>query len=189
LGRLFSFQDLFVATENFECALALTLQFEGGYSDHPADPGGATNMGITRATLTRARGRPVGKAEIMALSRKEAAAIYRRLYWDAVRADELPSGLDIAMFDFAVNSGPAAACKALRSCLGLTEKSATPDRLIEAAKQVDVASTVRALCAQRLSFLHRLKSFRFFGRGWQSRVRGVEEAAGALSAWVESPKR
>ncbi len=81
-----------MARENFERALALVLKHEGGYVDHPADPGGATNRGVTRATLAAWRGRPVSKAEVRALTRLEASAIYRKNYWDAVRADELPAG-------------------------------------------------------------------------------------------------
>jgi lysozyme family protein len=169
-----------MSAENFEPALALILYFEGGYADHPVDPGGATNMGITRATLARARGRPVGKAEVMALSRAEAAAIYRRSYWDHVHGDALPDGVDLAMFDYAVNSGPAAALKALRSILHLEASAAAP-ALIQAAEKADAAATIRVLCAGRLAFLHRLKSFRIFGRGWRSRIGSVETTALALA--------
>jgi hypothetical protein len=102
---------------NFDRALTLVLQSEGGYADDPRDPGGATNRGITRATLARWRGRPVSKAELRALGRAEAAAIYRALYWDALRGDDLPAGLDIALFDYGVNSGPARAARTLQAVL------------------------------------------------------------------------
>ena len=70
-----------MAESNFERALACVLRHEGGYGDHPADPGGATNFGVTRATLAHHRGRPVTKAEVRALTRAEAAGIYRQRYW------------------------------------------------------------------------------------------------------------
>lgn len=88
-----------MAAANFERALALVLQHEGGFSDHPSDPGGATMMGITQATLGAWRGQPVTRADIRALSREEARAIYRIRYWNAVAGDELPAGLDLAAFD------------------------------------------------------------------------------------------
>ena len=100
-----------MTASNFEASLAAVLKHEGGYADHPSDPGGATNLGVTRATLTRWRGRPVSKAEIRALTRAEAAKIYRALYWDEIAGDVLPAGLDFAVFDYCVNSGPGrAAC-------------------------------------------------------------------------------
>ncbi len=105
-----------MAAANFERALSLVLKHEGGFADHPADPGGATMMGITQATLAEWRGRPVTKDEVRALSRVEAGAIYRARYWDAVKGDDLPSGLDLAAFDYAVNSGPA---RAVRTIQGL----------------------------------------------------------------------
>ncbi len=86
-----------MAAETFDRALALVLDLEGGFVDHPRDPGGATNLGITRATLAKARGRPVSVVDVKALTRAEAGTIYRRLYWNAVKADELPPGLDLAV--------------------------------------------------------------------------------------------
>ncbi len=96
-----------MASATFERALDLVLSFEGGFVHDPRDPGGATNLGVTQATLARACGRPVSIDEVRALTRAEAGAIYRRLYWTAIRGDALPAGLDLAVFDCAVNSGPA----------------------------------------------------------------------------------
>lgn len=108
-----------MAASNFERALAHVLAFEGGFVNHPLDPGGATNLGITRAMLARARGRPVTVAHVRALTRAEAASIYRRFYWNAVRADDLPGGLDLAVFDLAVNAGPTRAARLLQRTLGV----------------------------------------------------------------------
>jgi hypothetical protein len=78
-----------MAKTNFSRALSATLQFEGGYVNHPADPGGATNMGITQRVLADWRGRSVTAADVKALTRAEAAGIYRRLYWEMVNCDSL----------------------------------------------------------------------------------------------------
>lgn len=94
-----------MAAANFERALALVLVHEGGYVDHPAYPGGATNLGITIGTLSDWLDRAATKAEVRALTKATVAPIYRKNYWDAVRGDDLPSGVDYCVFDFAVNSG------------------------------------------------------------------------------------
>ena len=104
----------------FEHAVGLVLQHEGGFVQHPSDPGGATKFGITRETLARARGRPVSVDDVRRPdARRRPSPIYRRLYWDAVRADELPPGLDLAVFDLAVNSGPSRAVRMLQAVLGV----------------------------------------------------------------------
>ena len=171
-----------MATGNFEACLALTLRFEGGYSDHPLDPGGATNFGITRATLAAVRGRPVAKAEVMALSRDEASGIYRRLYWNAVAGDLLPPGVDLAIFDMAVNSAPARAMAALRAELGLPAGGGLDAAALAAAGGADATALTRAICRRRLAFLHRLTRFATFGPGWSRRIAAVEAAALALVA-------
>ena len=107
-----------MAAANFERALPLVLKHEGGYVDHPNDPGGATNLGVTIGTLSSWLGRPATKAEVKALTRATVAPIYRKNYWAAIRGDELPAGLDYAVFDFAVNSGPKRAAMALQRAVG-----------------------------------------------------------------------
>jgi lysozyme family protein len=108
-----------MAANSFEPSLAHVLKHEDGYVNHPADPGGATNLGITAATLAQARGHPVSAADVAALTRAEAAAIYRRLFWNPARSDDLPAGLDHAVFDLAVNSGPGRAARLLQRVLAV----------------------------------------------------------------------
>ncbi len=169
-----------MAADTFPAALALVLAHEGGYVDHPLDPGGATNMGITRATLAGWRGRPVAKAEVMALGRAEAAAIYRARYWNAVQADELPAGVDLVVFDAAVNSGPARAMRWLQQAMGLPPDGVMGPMTLDRARAADAADTIRAFGRLRLAFLARLTTWRAFGRGWSRRVRETETAALAL---------
>jgi lysozyme family protein len=166
-----------MAASDFDACLALVLVNEGGWSDDPRDPGGATNRGITRATLARWRGRPVSTAELKALSRAEAAAIYRALYWDAVRADALPKGVDLAVFDHAVNSGPGRAARTLQSALGVAADGDVGPATLAAAAVADPATLIRELCRRRLALLERLATWRHFGRGWRSRIARTEGAA------------
>ncbi len=166
----------------FERALALVLDLEGGFVQDPRDPGGATNLGITRATLGKARGRAVSVADVKALTRDEAAPIYRRLYWDAVRADELPPGLDLAVFDYAVNSGPARAVRTLQSVLGVAPDGKPGRATLDAAAAAEPGAAIRSVTRERLRFLRSLSTWPAFGRGWTSRTTRVEAAALAAAA-------
>jgi lysozyme family protein len=166
-----------MASTSFPAALSLVLGHEGGFADHPLDPGGPTNLGITAKTLSRARGRPVTTEDVRALGRAEAGAIYRRLYWDAVRADDLPDGVDLALFDFAVNAGPSRAVRTLQTVLGCPADGTVGPITIAAAKAARTPDTVRALTRARLEHLARLPTWPVFGRGWRRRVLAVERAA------------
>ena len=172
---------------NFDECLAFTLRAEGGFSDHAADPGGATNMGITRATLAAVRGHAVSKADVRALTRVEAADIYRALYWKAVRGDELPGGVDAVVFDYAVNSGPKAAIRTLQGALGFKQDGVLSRRCILAAQGADYAGLVRSLCAARMNFLKRLSTWLVFRRGWTARMEALEKVALAMCA--QAPRR
>jgi lysozyme family protein len=163
--------------QNFDACLSLTLLQEGGYVDDKNDPGGATNMGITRVTLACARGHAVSKADVKNLSREEAATIYRNNYWAAIRGDDLPAGLDAVMFDHAVNSGPKAAVRTLQAALDLPQNGLMGLRTLRFAKAADVEKLISQLCARRMSFLQRLSTWIVFRRGWTARVDSVERAA------------
>lgn len=166
----------------FDGAVALVLDLEGGYVEDPRDPGGATKFGITRTTLGTARGRPVAVADVKALTRAEAAAIYRRLYWTAVEADRLPAGLDLAVFDYAVNSGPSRALRSLQAALGAPVDGRFGDVTAAAALAASPTDAIRALSRIRLAFLRSLPTWPAFGRGWMARVERVERAALAAAA-------
>lgn len=171
-----------MAARNFHACLQLTLRFEGGYSDHPADPGGATNLGVTRRTLAAFRGRPVTKTDVRNLTHDEAARIYRRLYWDVVRGDDLPEGVDAAVFDHAVNSGPRAAARMLQQALAMKPDGVVGPATLALVRLAQPAPLLRELIRRRQGFLARLKTFRIFGRGWTRRVRAIEAAALAMIA-------
>ena len=164
--------------ENLETALRLIRRHEGGYVDHPDDPGGATNLGITHATLAAWRGKPVTKQDVRNLTVAEAAAIYRARYWDAVRGDELPAGVDLAVFDFAVNSGPGRAIRTLQTVLGVPQDGALgPVTMAALAKAPGAVTVIVDLCDARMRFLRGLRTFGTFGRGWTNRVNNIEDEA------------
>jgi lysozyme family protein len=173
------------AAARFAACLDQVLAHEGGYADHPADPGGATNMGITRKTLALWRGVSpwwdLPKTDVQALSRDEAAKIYKARYWDRCRGGSLPAGLDLALFDYAVNSGPGRAIKELQRIVGVqADGYAGPLTLAavrNAASQHRLSSLIGLLCDRRLGFLRRLVTFTHFGRGWTRRVEAVRKTA------------
>lgn len=182
-----------MAEDRFSACLDHVLMHEGGYVDHPDDPGGATNMGITRKTLARWRRvspwSALPKSEVAALSREEAAAIYRALYWSATKAGSMPAGLDLALFDLAVNSGVDRALRMLQTVLGVAADGVVGPVTLAALENADVAKTINALCDRRLGFLGRLKTFATFGRGWTRRVAAVRAAALAATKTTSSMQR
>jgi len=177
---------------NFLRVMPHVFKHEGGYVDHPADPGGATNMGVTLETLSAWRGRRVGKADVRALSRAEATEIYRRQYWSPIRGDELPGGVDYAMFDFAINSGPRRAAEYLQRVVGADVDGHVGIHTLACVRARAPNEIVRQLCAARLRFLKRIRDRRtrkplwlHFGKGWQRRVDAVAEFALRLAAEAE----
>lgn len=165
----------------FERCLALILRHEGGYVDHPGDPGGATNMGITRKTLARWRKispwTDLPKSSVASLKREEAALIYRANYWNPSRAGEMPVGVDLALFDFAVNSGPDRAIRTLQTALGVPADGEVGPVTLAALRTADLTRLVNNVCDRRLTFLQGLSTFAVFGRGWTRRVAETRAAA------------
>ncbi|MCA0422117.1 MAG: hypothetical protein LCH61_02125 [Proteobacteria bacterium] len=163
-----------MSTRNFASGLAMTLQFEGGFANHPIDPGGATKYGITRKVLAEWRGRSVSIADVRALTRSEVEAIYRRLYWETVGGDELPGGVDVAVFDLAVNSGVGRASRTLQQAVGAVPDGIVGVDTVRAARALPADALVRLICTARRSFLQKLRIFPTFGRGWLRRVDAIE---------------
>lgn len=165
--------------DNFERCLEHVLKYEGGYVDHPRDPGGATNKGITIGTLSRYIGRRASKSDVRNISDITVRRIYKGEYWDNVRGDELPYGLDLVAFDGGVNSGPSRGAKWLQKGLGVAADGAVGPVTLSAAEGAGVEAIERA-CAARMGFLQRLRHWDAFGRGWTRRVASVEATATAM---------
>jgi lysozyme family protein len=165
----------------FDISLARILEHEGGFVDHPEDPGGVTNMGITIDTLSRWRGRQVRPEDVEFLTRDEAAEIYKKVYWQAAPCSSIPIGLDFLVFDAAVNHGVT------RSIALLQEIVATPvDGKFGPASLAAVdlyldshgpIALIREYAARRMLFYGRLSTFRTFGRGWSRRLMASFQAA------------
>ncbi|TGR81851.1 secretion activator protein [Mesorhizobium sp. M2D.F.Ca.ET.223.01.1.1] len=141
---------------NFQRSLAVTLQYEGLWSDNPADPGGATMKGVTIGTYRRIHPNAT-KADLRAISDAELASIYRQGFWNPISGDSLASGVDLATFDASVNSGVGRGKQWLAASLGGSN-----------------AETVKRICAKRLSFMQGLKIWKNFGKGWAKRVAAIE---------------
>ena len=167
--------------DNFDKCLSITLRHEGGWADHPRDPGGATMKGVTIGTYAQFKGRKVTKDELRNISDADLRTIYRRNYWDKVRGDDLPAGLDLVAFDGAVNSGPARGARWLQQGVGVAADGKIGPATIAAAKAAPVSPAIAASCDARLEFLHRLKTWPTFGRGWQSRVDDIRRQAVAMA--------
>ncbi len=167
---------------SYDTALTRLLRDEGGYTDHPSDPGGPTNFGITLADVRRYWKGNATADDVRALPQSVARKIYREHYWNALRCDELPAGVDYAVFDYGVNSGIGRAGKVLRRILKLSDRtSVVSDDVVAGAGACAARDVIVALCAERLAFLKSLKTFPVFGRGWTARVNGVRAAALAMA--------
>ena len=168
---------------NFEKCLEMLLVHEGGFVNHPSDPGGMTNLGVTKQTWQEWVGHEVSEKEMRSLTPTMVAPLYKRKYWDACRADDLISGLDYCVFDVSVNSGVGRAIKLLQSSVG-----ATPDggygsitaALVKKAEE-DPQRIIELFSAKRLEFLESLKAFPVFGKGWSRRVQEVKDKALEMS--------
>ncbi|MEJ0076024.1 MAG: glycosyl hydrolase 108 family protein [Alphaproteobacteria bacterium] len=162
-------------------AIARLLASEGGYVNHPSDPGGPTNFGITIADYRRYMKPDASAADVRAMKVEEAKAIYREKYWRAVRCDELPAGLDYCAFDYAVNSGTGRVPKVLQRILGIAVTGRMDEATMAAARKREARALIQAICDERLRFLQGLKTWAVFGKGWTRRVGEVRLAALALA--------
>lgn len=159
---------------NFETAFDRLLGHEGGYVDNPADPGGATRYGVTES-VSRANGYTGPMREFPI---EMARQIYRRKYWDAVRADDCPPEVRFDLFDAAVNSGPFQAVKWLQLAVGVTDDGQIGPKTMLAMKLSDGALAAAKFNGHRLAFMASLPTWTTFGRGWARRIAANLIASG-----------
>jgi lysozyme family protein len=173
---------------NFQTALDAVLLEEGGFVNDPRDPGGATNFGVTQATYNAylaARGEDM--RAVTAITQAEVADIYKSMYWDKVRGDDLPSGIDLSVFDAAVSCGPYEAAMFLQRALGddiVVDGKIGPLTIAAADDPVmDADLLLGVISDERLAFYRRLSTstWKAFGRGWSNRVASIEVKALALA--------
>ena len=167
--------------ENFDKCFALVLEHEGHYVNDPRDPGGRTNLGVTQRAWESYAGRPVNEEFMRALTPFIVKPFYKAMYWDKIKGDQLPPGVDYAAFDFAVNSGVSRAAKMLQQIAGVLVDGALGPKSMGAIRECDPQQAVDALCDMRLDFLKRLPTFGTFGKGWSRRVAEVKEKASGMA--------
>jgi len=170
-----------MAASSYPEAIRRLLASEGGYVNHPSDPGGPTNFGITIGDYRKYVKADASAADVRAMQVGEAKAIYRSKYWDAMRGDELPAGVDYCVFDYAVNSGMGRAPKVLQRLLGIFVSGRMDDATLAAARGRDARALIQGICDERMRFLQSLKTWPVFGRGWTRRVAEVRAAALAMA--------
>ena len=163
--------------ENFPQALNQVLKYEGGKVDDPRDPGGRTAFGVTQDTYNDWREKQgLSNADVFSISQADVAAIYRKEYWDRIRGDDLPDGVDFAVFDFAVNSGVTRAARTLQGVVGVTQDGLIGPATIQAAR----AYVALAVTNKRLAFMQSLSIWSTFGKGWSARIADVKAQVLAL---------
>lgn len=159
---------------NFKTCTEWLLVHEGGYVNHPKDPGGATNKGVIQRTYDGYRSRKgLSTQSVRSITMQEVLDIYKSQYWDRIFGDALPSGLDYAMYDYAVNSGPSRAVKDLQKLLGVKVDGVMGNVTLGAIKEKnDIEGLITSLCLKRWNWMKTLKTWSTFGKGWTRRVMG-----------------
>lgn len=176
--------------ENFDAALKHLLKSEGGFTDDPRDPGnklpdgraGCTMLGVTQASWESFIGKRTTKEKMRQLTPADVAPIYRKKYWDAVRGDDLPSGLDYLLFDFAVNAGPGRAIKVMQQSLNVTADGVIGRITMKAIKDAEPQDLIEKFSEAKTEYYRSLKTFETFGKGWLNRVAEVKGFASDMIA-------
>ena len=165
---------------NYDKCLETILHHEGGYVNHPKDPGGETNLGVTKRVYEEWG----GTKDMKDLTVEDVAPIYKKNYWDKLKGDDLPGGLDLCVFDFGVNAGPGRAAKYLQSMIGTTPDGGIgPMTLAALQKYVDengLVESIEEYQKRRQEYYEKLSTFATFGRGWTRRVNETTELAKKL---------
>ncbi len=175
--------------ERFARCLPALLRHEGGYVNHPRDPGGITNLGITLGTARAWRldldgDGDVDAADMRLLKPETAAPVYRAGYWLATACDRLPAGVDYMTFDLAVNSGTSRAKRYLQRAAGVAEDEQIGPKTLAAIERLDPAAVVDRISDLREAFYRSLGTFPTFGKGWMRRLNEVEALA---KVWASIP--
>lgn len=165
---------------NWQKSFELMLKSEGGYVNNPADPGGMTNLGVTKATWENWVGRESDEAEMRGLTPEKVEPLYKKKFFDAVRGDELPVGLDYLLFDFAVNAGAGRAIKTLQSAVGVTPDGGFGSMTMAAVQALNPQELIEKFSQAKEDFYRSLPTFATFGGGWLNRVADVKLKATSM---------
>lgn len=162
---------------NFDRCFQHTLKEEGGYVNNPKDPGGRTNLGVTQTAWEAYVGHPVTEQDMRDLTPAIVKPFYQKRYWNVCRCDDLPSGVDLVVFDIAVNAGPGRASRFLQEAVGATVDGAIGDRTLGAVKSFGANTLINKISDRRESYYRSLPTFQTFGKGWLSRTERVRADA------------
>jgi len=162
---------------NFDKCLEMLLEHEGGFVNHPRDPGGMTNLGVTKRVYEKWMGRKVSEQEMRDLTPDAVAPLYKKRYWDKVHGDDLPSGVDWCVFDWAVNSGAARPARAVQTAVGATVDGAIGPKTLAALDRHNPVEIIEFVSLIRQEFYGGLDTFETFGKGWTRRNRKTRETA------------
>ena len=163
---------------NYDKCLETILHHEGGYVNHPKDPGGETNLGVTKRVYEEFG----GTKDMKDLTVEDVAPIYKKGYWDKLKGDDLPGGLDLCIFDFGVNAGPGRAAKYLQTMIGTTPDGGIGPMTLQALanyveEQGGVDEAIKDYQKERQKYYESLSTFSTFGKGWTRRVNETTETA------------
>lgn len=159
---------------NWEEAFKHILKHEGGYVNHPSDPGGMTNLGVTKRVWEEWTGKRVSEADMRALTPDMVAPMYKKKYWDVIRGDDLPVGVDLCVFDAAVNAGVGRASKFLQQVVGVTADGQIGPKTLSAVTSRPADEIIEAFCALREAHYKSLNTFDTFGKGWMRRLASIK---------------
>lgn len=162
---------------NWDKIFPLVLQHEGGFTNNAHDPGGATNLGVTRAAWESYLGHLVSIEDMKKLTPAAVKPFYKKMYWDKVHGDELQSGVDYCVVDAAINSGVKNAALFLQRVVDVNEDGTIGLGTLKAANRMNPLDLIEDYCDTRLAFLRKLSTFHYFGKGWTRRVTEVETTA------------
>ena len=155
---------------NYDKCLETILHHEGGYVNHPKDPGGETNLGVTKRVYEEFG----GTKDMKELTVEDVAPIYKKGYWDKMKGDDLPGGLDLCVFAFGVNAGPGRAAKYLQTQIGTVADGGigpnTLAKLEEYIRENGEHEAVKKYQEMRQKYYESLSTFATFGKGWTRRV-------------------
>tara|TARA_R110001606_G_scaffold338667_1_gene486737 strand:+ start:571 stop:1083 length:513 start_codon:yes stop_codon:yes gene_type:complete len=165
---------------NWQSSLDKILHHEGGYVNHPKDPGGETNLGVTKRVYLEHG----GTKDMKDLLVEDVNPIYKKGYWDKVKGDDLPNGLDLCVFDFGVNAGPGRAAKYLQTMIGTVADGGIGPNTLKAVntyvEKVGLETAIENYQSARQGYYEKLSTFETFGRGWTRRVEETTASAKQL---------
>ena len=166
-----------MSAENYVTCLEMILHHEGGYVNHPKDPGGETNLGVTKRVYEDFG----GTKDMKDLVREDVEPIYKKNYWDRMKCDDVPAGLDLCLFDFGVNAGTGRSAKYLQRMIGTVADGGIGPNTLRALgnyiEEVGTEGAIKNFQSTRQEYYESLSTFETFGRGWTRRVDETTQAA------------